>query len=168
MHKRSHGDVRDRPRGDLHASMPAIELWTVASPIARSSSIRRTGRMDGWRADLYLDVSEIVDEYLAVLRSHALSAAASTFRYLDYYDALGMTRGCLGGFRKAKLRSWSRLARGSSGPSFYRRSPAPGDAAPTTIDQPAKRRFRISGSPVCVVPSVRRDRFFSSNGKSPL
>ena len=57
---------------------------------------------DGWRADLYLDVSEVWEEYLAVLRSHALMrGGVSTFRYLEYYDALGTTRGCLGGFRKA-------------------------------------------------------------------
>lgn len=37
----------------------------------------------------------------AVLRRHALMAGGvSTFRYLDYYDALGTVRSCRGGFAK--------------------------------------------------------------------
>lgn len=36
------------------------------------------------------------------MRSHALMrGGVSSFRYLDYYDALGTIRGCLGGFAKA-------------------------------------------------------------------
>lgn len=58
--------------------------------------------MDGWRSDVYLDASEVWDEYLKVLGSHELMRGGiSTFRYYDYYDALGTVRGCLGGFRKA-------------------------------------------------------------------
>lgn len=58
--------------------------------------------MDGWRADIYLDVSDVWSEYLEVLRSHELMRGGiSSFRYLEYYDALGTVRGCLGGFRKA-------------------------------------------------------------------
>lgn len=58
--------------------------------------------MDGWRADIYLDASAVWDDYLAVLRSHALMrGGVSSFRYLDYYDALGVMCGCLGGFTRA-------------------------------------------------------------------
>lgn len=52
--------------------------------------------MQGFRADLYIDVSEVWEDYLAVLRSHEfIRGGISTFRYLDYYSALGITRGCL-------------------------------------------------------------------------
>ncbi len=58
--------------------------------------------MEGYRADLYLDVSEVWEEYLSVLRSHEfIRGGISTFRYLDYYSALGITRGCLGGMQRA-------------------------------------------------------------------
>jgi LmbE family N-acetylglucosaminyl deacetylase len=58
--------------------------------------------MDGWRADVYLDVTDIWDDYLAMLKTHELMRGGiSTFRYYDYYNALGTTRGCLGGFQKA-------------------------------------------------------------------
>jgi LmbE family N-acetylglucosaminyl deacetylase len=57
---------------------------------------------EDWRADLYIDVGDVWDAYLEVLRSHALMrGGVSTFRYLEYYDALGTVRGCLAGSRKA-------------------------------------------------------------------
>jgi len=55
-----------------------------------------------WRADVYLDATDVWDDYLAMLHAHALTRGGiSSFRYFDYYDALGTTRGCLGGFTKA-------------------------------------------------------------------
>jgi LmbE family N-acetylglucosaminyl deacetylase len=58
--------------------------------------------MEGYRADYYLDVSGVWEDYLAVLRSHEfIRGGISTFRYLDYYSALGITRGCLGGMQRA-------------------------------------------------------------------
>jgi LmbE family N-acetylglucosaminyl deacetylase len=58
--------------------------------------------MDGFRADLYLDVSEVWEAYLEVLRSHEfIRGGISTFRYFDYYAALGITRGCLAGKQRA-------------------------------------------------------------------
>lgn len=58
--------------------------------------------MDGWRADIFIDASDVWDAYLEVLDSHELMGGnISPFRYRDYYDALGTVRGCLAGFRKA-------------------------------------------------------------------
>ncbi len=58
--------------------------------------------MDGFRADLYLDVTDVWDDYIAVLKSHEfIRGGISSFRYLDYYSALGITRGCLGGKQRA-------------------------------------------------------------------
>jgi len=73
--------------------------------------------MEGYRADIYLDVSDVWDDYLSVLRSHEfIRGGISTFRYLDYYSALGITRGCLGGFQRAVTMmlpdgSWTQRAR---------------------------------------------------------
>ncbi len=58
--------------------------------------------MEGYRPDVYLDVTEVWEDYLGVLRSHEfIRGGVSTFRYLDYYSALGITRGCLGGMPRA-------------------------------------------------------------------
>ncbi|HEX9018752.1 MAG TPA: PIG-L deacetylase family protein [Anaerolineaceae bacterium] len=58
--------------------------------------------MEGYRPDIYLDVTEVWDSYLSVLHSHEfIRGGVSTFRYLDYYAALGITRGCLGGMQRA-------------------------------------------------------------------
>lgn len=53
--------------------------------------------MEGWRADLYVDVSDVWDDYLEALRAHSVlnEENENRFRYLDYYGALGITRGCL-------------------------------------------------------------------------
>jgi N-acetylglucosamine malate deacetylase 1 len=58
--------------------------------------------MESWQADLYLDVTDVWDDYLAVLRSHEfIRGGISSFRYLDYYSALGIMRGCLAGRERA-------------------------------------------------------------------
>lgn len=86
----------------FYAALPAIERDLPTHRVRSIYYPENWEDMDGWRADLYLDVSDVWDEYLAVLRSHELMrGGVSSFRYLDYYDALGTTRGCLGGFRKA-------------------------------------------------------------------
>lgn len=84
------------------AALPAIERTLPAHRVRHVYYPENWEDMEGWRADVYLDAGDIWEEYLAVLRSHALMrGGVSSFRYLDYYDALGTTRGCLGGFRKA-------------------------------------------------------------------
>lgn len=91
----------------FYAALPAIERELPAHWIRGLYFPENWEDMDGWRADIYLDATDIWDDYLAMLRSHALTRAprdrggVSTFRYFDYYDALGTTRGCLGGFTKA-------------------------------------------------------------------
>ncbi|MFO7321506.1 MAG: PIG-L family deacetylase [Chloroflexota bacterium] len=58
--------------------------------------------MEGYSADIYLDVSDVFDDYLKLLKTHALMRENyASFRYYDYYEALGVVRGCLGGFRRA-------------------------------------------------------------------
>jgi LmbE family N-acetylglucosaminyl deacetylase len=86
----------------FYASLPAIRR---ALPACRPPALHFAENwedMDGWRADFYLDVSDVWQDYLAALRSHELMrGGVSSFRYLEYYDALGTTRGCLSGFAKA-------------------------------------------------------------------
>ncbi len=58
--------------------------------------------MEGYSADIYLDVTDVFDDYLKLLKTHALMRESyASFRYYDYYEALGQTRGALGGYSKA-------------------------------------------------------------------
>ena len=58
--------------------------------------------MEGWRPDIDVDTTQVWEYYLEMLKSHELMRGGiSDFRYFDYYNALGTTRGCLGGFEKA-------------------------------------------------------------------
>lgn len=58
--------------------------------------------MENYKPDIYLDVSDVFEDYLKLLKTHALMRESySSFRYFDYYQALGTVRGALGGYRYA-------------------------------------------------------------------
>jgi len=58
--------------------------------------------MENYTADIYLDVTDVFDDYLKLLKTHALMRESyAGFRYYDYYAALGQMRGALSGFGKA-------------------------------------------------------------------
>ena len=58
--------------------------------------------MEGYNADIYLDVTDVFNDYLDLMKTHALMRENyASFRYWDYYKALGETRGALGGFDRA-------------------------------------------------------------------
>ena len=58
--------------------------------------------MEGYSADVYLDVTDVFDDYLALLKTHTLMREDyASFRYYDYYEALGTVRGALAGYSKA-------------------------------------------------------------------
>jgi LmbE family N-acetylglucosaminyl deacetylase len=98
-HAATHEIVRD---AIFYAALPAIQR---EAPVHRVQGVyfpENWEDMDGWRADVYLNVSDVWEDYVRVLRSHEfIRGGISSFRYLDYYDALGTTRGCLSGFQKA-------------------------------------------------------------------
>jgi LmbE family N-acetylglucosaminyl deacetylase len=102
MHKdhiATHDIVRD---AIFYAALPAIQRSQPAHRVHGLYFPENWEDMENWRTDLYVDVSDVWDAYLDVLRSHALMrGGVSSFRYLEYYDALGTVRGCLDGFRKA-------------------------------------------------------------------
>ena len=86
----------------FYAALPAIKRELPAHRVQGVYFPENWEDMDGWRADIYLDVSDVWEAYLNVLRSHEfIRGGISSFRYFDYYNALGATRGCLGGFQKA-------------------------------------------------------------------
>lgn len=86
----------------FYAALPSIRRELPAHRVRAVYYPENWEDMEGWRADIFLDTSDIWEEYLAALDAHELMRGGiSSFRYRDYYDALGTVRGCLGGFRKA-------------------------------------------------------------------
>ena len=51
--------------------------------------------MEGYVPDIFIDVSEEFDTYLEALSNYWFIMNSSSFRYYDYYKALGTVRGCL-------------------------------------------------------------------------
>jgi LmbE family N-acetylglucosaminyl deacetylase len=102
MHKdhiTTHDIVRDAV---LYAGLSSVQGSHPAHRVPGLYFPENWEDMEDWRADLYIDVGDVWDAYLEVLRSHGLMRGeVSSFRYLEYYDALGTVRGCLGGSRKA-------------------------------------------------------------------
>ena len=98
-HSATHEIVRE---AIFYAGLPALQRELPAHRVRGLYFCENWEDMDGWRADVYVDVTDIWEDYLEVLRSHELMRGGiSTFRYYDYYEALGTLRGCLGGFQKA-------------------------------------------------------------------
>ena len=86
----------------FYAALPVIQRESPAHRVQGVYFPENWEDMDGWRADVYLDVSDVWQDYMRVLRSHEfIRGGVSSVRYLDFYDALGTTRGCLSGFQKA-------------------------------------------------------------------
>ncbi len=109
-HIATHDIVRD---AIFYAALPALARDFPAHRVRRVYYPENWEDMDGWRPDVYLDATAVWDGYLAALRSHELMrGGVSTFRYYEYYDALGTVRGCLGGYSRAVAlmmpdRSWT-------------------------------------------------------------
>jgi len=84
------------------AGLPAFKREQPAHRPQRVLYAENWEDMEGYSADVYLDVTEIFPDYLKLLKRHALMREHySSFRYYDYYEALGAMRGALGGFGKA-------------------------------------------------------------------
>jgi LmbE family N-acetylglucosaminyl deacetylase len=98
-HSAAHAIVQDAV---FYAALPSIRRALPAHRVRGVYYPENWEDMDGWRADLFIDASAVWDEYLAMLRTHELMGGRiSSFRYFDYYNALGTVRGCLAGFSKA-------------------------------------------------------------------
>jgi LmbE family N-acetylglucosaminyl deacetylase len=84
------------------AGLPAFRREHPAYDPSRVLYSENWEDMEGYSADIYLDVTDVFPDYLKLLKTHALMRERySGFRYYDYYEALGTTRGALGGFGKA-------------------------------------------------------------------
>jgi len=58
--------------------------------------------MEGYEPDIFVDVSEEFDTYLESLSNYWFIMNSTSFRYYDYYKALGTVRGCVGRVKYAQ------------------------------------------------------------------
>ncbi|MBN2470235.1 MAG: PIG-L family deacetylase [Anaerolineae bacterium] len=89
-------------RALFKAALPAFKREHPAHAVRALLYPENWEDMEDYVADVYVDVSEVFEDYLKLLRTHVLMRENyASFRYYDYYEALGRTRGALAGFERA-------------------------------------------------------------------
>lgn len=74
-----------------------------------------------YEPDIYVDVSAEFDQYLQAISAYWFVLNSASFRYYDYYQALGKTRGCLNRSNYAqtlKYRVGTNIHKGTNIPGF--------------------------------------------------
>lgn len=77
--------------------------------------------MDGYDPDIFIDVTDEFDTYLKALSQYWFVMNSPSFRYYDYYKALGTVRGCLNRTKYAqtlKFPTGANVRKGGSIPGF--------------------------------------------------
>lgn len=84
------------------AALPGIVREKPAHAVDKVYFAENWEDMEGFHPDTFVDVSGVFDEWLEITSGYELfRGGISTFRYRDYYRALGVLRGCLSGFGRA-------------------------------------------------------------------
>ncbi|MEZ7170301.1 PIG-L deacetylase family protein [Sporosarcina sp. OR05] len=80
----------------LKASLPGFELGGYPPHgLKRVFHSENWEDMDGYEPDIYVDVTDSFDAYLQALNCYWFIMNSTSFRYYEYYKALGTLRGCL-------------------------------------------------------------------------
>ena len=99
-HVNTHHNVR---RAAFLASWPHVRRELPAYPIRRVYFAENWEDLEGFRDDVYIDVSETVEQWEEAMNAYELfRGGVSGFRYANYYKGLKMMRGALGGFDRAE------------------------------------------------------------------
>lgn len=73
----------------------------------------------GYEPDIYVDISEVFDVYVEAMQQYELfRGGISSFRYIDYYKALAVMRGCLANCQYAQTLMRPRGANVQKGPAI--------------------------------------------------
>jgi N-acetylglucosamine malate deacetylase 1 len=106
----------------LKAALPGFTIEGLAP-----HSITRMFHSENWEdmelyvPDVYVDVTDEFDTYLDALSQYWFIMNSSSFRYYDYYKALGTMRGCLARTRYAQTLKYpvgANIRKGKSIPGF--------------------------------------------------
>lgn len=98
-HANTHTNVM---RALFLADLPGIVRQHPAHGVGKVYFSENWEDMEKFTPDTFVDVSEVFDEWVEITSGYELfRGGISTFRYRDYYRALGVMRGCLSGFDRA-------------------------------------------------------------------
>jgi len=82
----------------FYAAIPGIKRSLPAHAAAGLFYCENWEDPFGFEPDLFIDISEVMDTYVQAMEAYELfRGGISPFRYIDYYKALAVTRGCVAG-----------------------------------------------------------------------
>ncbi|MEH7179131.1 PIG-L deacetylase family protein [Neobacillus vireti] len=106
----------------LKAALPGFDLEGLPPhSLTRMFHSENWEDMEGYLPDIFVDVTDEFDTYLEALSQYWFIMNSSSFRYYDYYKALGTMRGCLNRTTYAqtlKFPTGANVRKGSSIPGF--------------------------------------------------
>lgn len=118
-HENTHYIVED---ARFYAALPAIKRALPAHGAWGLFYAENWEDPYGFEPQVYVDVSDVWDKYIECISQYELfRGGISSFRYMDYYQALGTMRGCLSNCQKAvalMLPRGAGVRRGQSLPNF--------------------------------------------------
>jgi LmbE family N-acetylglucosaminyl deacetylase len=80
----------------FYAALKRIERERPAHFIPKVYYSENWEDMDGYEPDVYVDTTDVFDQYVEALSSFELWEGGTGWPYADYYRSLARTRGCLG------------------------------------------------------------------------
>jgi len=80
----------------FYAALGKIERAKPAHYIARTYFAENWEDMEGYEPDIYVDTTDVFDQYCEALSSFELWNGGTGWPYADYYKSLARMRGCLG------------------------------------------------------------------------
>lgn len=105
----------------LKAALPGFEIDGLPPHGMRNMLHSENWEDPHYDPDIYIDVTEEFDTYLEAISKYWFVMNSTSFRYYDYYQALGITRGCLNRTKYAqtlKYREGYNIRRGNEIPGF--------------------------------------------------
>ncbi|HZU13508.1 MAG TPA: PIG-L deacetylase family protein [Chloroflexota bacterium] len=81
----------------FYAALPRIERSRPAHWVPKVFYSENWEDMEGFEPDVYVETTEVFDQYCEALSSFALWEGGTGWPYSRYYQALATTRACLGG-----------------------------------------------------------------------
>ncbi|MET3698293.1 LmbE family N-acetylglucosaminyl deacetylase [Bacillus oleivorans] len=79
----------------LKSALPGFEMDGLEPHGMRAFLHSENWEDPNYDPDIYIDVTEEFDTYLEAISKYWFVMNSKSFRYYDYYQALGITRGCL-------------------------------------------------------------------------
>lgn len=92
-HRNAHRIALD---ATFYAALPRIERADPAHRISRIYYSENWEDMEGYEPDIYMDTTQVFDQYCEALASFELWNGGTGWPYADYYRSLARLRGCLG------------------------------------------------------------------------